>query len=134
MSEPQRELRKLIATKHGLNARAARLLVGETIEQLEQSATALVDLLDARREEQENQQPALGLLEQAAIDKAERKRTLVNALGGFTQQRDQQGRYTRPAASFDGGARRSVPPPPQTHEEWLADALADKRADVGARF
>jgi hypothetical protein len=36
------------------------------------------------------------------------------------------------AADFEGGARRMVPPPPSTHEEWLADALADGRADVGA--
>jgi hypothetical protein len=126
------KVRRAVAVAHGLTWPAAKFLTGETVSELEESAARLADLLGRQREPEGTERPP-SLFDIAAAEKAERKRTLVDALcGRFPQPRDGQGRYTRPAADFEGGARRMVPPPPSTHEEWLADALADGRADVGA--
>jgi hypothetical protein len=38
------------------------------------------------------------------------------------------------AAGFDGGARRSLPPPPVSHGQWLSQVLRERRADRGADF
>lgn len=35
---------------------------------------------------------------------------------------------------FDGGARRSLPPPPESHGQWLSRVLRERRADRGADF
>jgi hypothetical protein len=37
----------------------------------------------------------------------------------------------RAAGSFDGGSRKPSPPPPETHDAWLARVIREKRADVG---
>jgi hypothetical protein len=39
-----------------------------------------------------------------------------------------------PGGSFDGGARRSVPPRPESHERWLMRVIRSRAANVGARF
>ena len=118
------KVRRAICEAHGLDWPAAKFLTGDTIPELEQSAARLADLLHKERPPEPSHQPP-SIFEVAAAEKAERKRTLVNALcGRFREPRDEQGRYTRPAVSFDGGARTTVPRR-QTHEEWLADALAD---------
>jgi hypothetical protein len=35
---------------------------------------------------------------------------------------------------FDGGARQSVPQPPESHERWLARVIRERHADAGAFF
>jgi hypothetical protein len=40
----------------------------------------------------------------------------------------------RPAGEFDGGARKSVPPRPESHEKWLVRVIRSRAADAGARF
>jgi hypothetical protein len=127
------KVRRAVCEAHGLPWTAAKFIDGPTLAEMEQNASRLTDLLGKQPQPEQPPRPP-SIFEIAAAQKAEQKRTLVNALcGRFPQPRDEQGRYTRPAVSFDGGARTTVPPR-QTHEEWLADALADKRADVGARF
>jgi hypothetical protein len=126
MSELDVELRERIAGEHGLDAEAAEFLVGTTVEELEQSATALAELVGERHE-----QEAPDFFAAAAAAKAERKRALVDLVTGRTQpQRDEQGRYT----GFDGGARQSLPAKPESHEQWLVKVLRSRRADAGARF
>lgn len=48
MSGPDARLKTIVARQHGLDGRAARLLVGETVEELEGSAAALQELLRER--------------------------------------------------------------------------------------
>jgi hypothetical protein len=123
------QVRQQVAAEHGLDVRAASFLVGSSVAELEQSALKLAELLGKQQE----QERPVGLFERAAADKAERKRALVNALcGRLPQPRDTQGRWTTDqTADFHPGARQPVPQR-QTHEQWLGQALADKRADVGA--
>jgi hypothetical protein len=133
VNEPDVKVRRQVAAEHGLNWQAATFLVGSTIPELEESAAKLADLLGKQPQPEQQRPPSL--FEIAAAEKAERKQTLVNALcGRFPQTREEQGRFADKPADFSRGARRSVPPPPQTHESWLADALGDRRADVGADF
>jgi hypothetical protein len=40
----------------------------------------------------------------------------------------------RSGGGFDGGARQTVPPPPEDHGAWLARVIRERRADAGARF
>jgi hypothetical protein len=35
---------------------------------------------------------------------------------------------------FDGGARASLPPPPESHNQWLTRVLRERLADRGAGF
>jgi hypothetical protein len=35
---------------------------------------------------------------------------------------------------FDGGARQTVPTPPEDHGRWLFRVIRERRADAGARF
>jgi hypothetical protein len=113
MSEPAEvdvKVRRQVAAEHGLDWRAAKLLVGSTIPELEQSAVEL-----------------------ANAQKAERRRTLVDALCG-RRPRDGQGRYAKVATDLGGGARQSVPLPPPTHGETLSELFRTRAADVGHRL
>jgi hypothetical protein len=135
------KVRRAIAEQHGLDWPAAKLLVGETVPELEASASRLAALLherDEQHERVERQRSPSGLFEVARAQQAERCERLVNALCGRTQQRrDQAGRFSgaadddHPAAAFDGGARTAVQRP-VTHESWLSDALRTGVTDVGA--
>jgi hypothetical protein len=139
VNEPSAELgrlRTLVATEHGLSQDAARLLIGETLGELEASADKLATLIGDRREQESAITP--GPFSDMAAARAERKRALALIFSGRApqrpQQRDQRGRFAATAADFSAGARQSVPRPPPTHDEWLVDVLRRRRADVGACF
>jgi hypothetical protein len=124
------ELRQLIAAKHGLDARAARLLVGESIEELERSAAKLAQLVGARREQEAEPEPE-GFFAAAARAKAARKQELAAIFTGHAPQpRDERGRF----AEFNRGARASAPPPPETHGQTLARLLRSGQANAGRRL
>jgi hypothetical protein len=106
------KLRRTVAQAHGLDWRAASFLQGSTVEELEEFAAWLADLLDESRAEPEQIRPP-SLFEIAAADKAGRKRTLVNALAAGSRSRARPaGRYTRAATDFSGGARPTAPDEP----------------------
>jgi hypothetical protein len=77
----------------------------------------------------------------STVAKAERKHELAMILTGRKQPRDNQGRWTtKPAASFDGGARRPAPfrqPPEVEHNKTLIGSMRSSveagGSDVGAR-
>jgi hypothetical protein len=132
VSEPDKALRRFVAAEHGLDWRAANLLQGATVDELERSAEKLANLIGSHREEEEEPAPT-DIFRAARQATAERKHGLGMLLSGREQPRDTIGRYSKPADGFSGGARQPVPRR-ETHEQFLADALADGRADVGARF
>jgi hypothetical protein len=76
-------------------------------------------------------EPAPDLFSGAAARKAERQAAILNAVSGRAQPqpRDVKGRF---ATGFDGGARQTVVPRRQSHDEWLSNVLRSGRADVGA--
>jgi hypothetical protein len=76
---------------------------------------------------------AAGMLDRARAAQAQRQWAVVDALCG-RQPRDPQGRWARPAAGFDGGARQTVPPPPESHEQTLSRVLRTGEANVGGHF
>jgi hypothetical protein len=81
MSAPDARLKTLVARQYGLDERAARLLVGDTLAELETSAASLAKLLQERREPE----PVAGasdMFSGAAARKAQRQRVLVDALCG----------------------------------------------------
>lgn len=130
MSDPT-ELRQVVASEHDLPDGSAAFLAGDTLEQVEASATALKSLL----QEHPGAAPG-GLHTTAATAKADRQRALLNLFAGPApapppQPRDERGRFT---GGFDGGARASVPPPPETHDSWLGRVLRTRAADSGAAF
>jgi hypothetical protein len=130
--DPDVALRRHVAAEHGLNWQAARLLVGSTVMELEESAVALAKLLGKDREQE--QEPPPGFFERAATAKAERKRALAAIFTGRAPQpRDEQGRWTGPV-DFNGGARQPVPPRPEPHEQTLVRLLRTGEANAGARF
>ena len=92
--------------------------------------------LGARRDQQEQQQPAGPFTPGAP--KHERQQALLASLHQAPPQaRDERGRFAeRPtgSASFDGGARAPVPGPPESHDAWLARALRTGAIDVGRRL
>lgn len=128
MSESAGELHELVATERGLPDGSATFIEGETLEEIEASASAFAKLLEERRE------PATNLLTAASIAKAERQRVFVASLTGRTphQRRDERGRFA--SGGFDGGARPAVPLPPESHGEMLVRLLRSREADRGAAF
>jgi hypothetical protein len=118
-----------VARQHGLDGRAARLLVGETVEELEGSAAALQELLRERAEDERGPAaPSPDPSTAAAAAKAERRQTLLAALTGRApQRRDERGRFT----GFDGGARSAVPASPESHEATLTRLLRTGEANAG---
>jgi hypothetical protein len=137
VSEPasDAELRRAIAAEHGLDPKAAPLLVGESIEELEASAAALARLIGERREEPEREPaPAPDVFGAARRAKDAKRRALLDALGGRAPQpRDEQGRFT----GFDGGARQPMPtrrPPELEHNELVVRLAALSRTFGGGGF
>jgi hypothetical protein len=124
----------MVATVNGLEPEAARFLTGSCVEELEQSAAELAGLLVKPRERKDE----LGFFEREPFAKAERKHALAMILTGRKQPRDDQGRWTtKPAASFDGGARRPAPfrqPPGVEHNKTLLEAMHSGASNVGASF
>jgi hypothetical protein len=120
MSEGPEALREEIAASRGLDPRAAKLLTGTTLEEVEASADELVKLLDRGGREEE----PTDLFASARADQARRKQALLTALAGRSEQpRDDRGRY----GSFDGGARQPVPTPRDpsaTHSELVSRLAA----------
>jgi hypothetical protein len=132
MSGPAAELRRAVADAHGLPEGSEAFLRGETVEQVEESAVEFMRLLEERREQEPK--PAPDFFAAAAAAKAERQRALVDVITGRgSQPRDERGRFAG-SSGFDGGAREPLPPAPQSHDEWLVDALRDGRANAGGRF
>jgi hypothetical protein len=134
VNEPGEELRRLVAAVHGLEPKAATFLTGSCVEELEQSAAKLAALLGKPREPEVE----LGFFERATMAKLERKHELAMILTGRAQPRDDQGRWTtKPAASFDGGARQPAPfrqPPEIEHNKTLLEAMHSGDSNVGASF
>jgi hypothetical protein len=131
VSEPAGELRELVAAEHGLPEGSVGFLSGSTVDQIEESATAFEKLLEERRE----QESSTGFLAAAAAAKAERQLALVNLLTGQAapqQPRDERGRFA--AGGFDGGARKTPPPPAESHDAMLIRVLRSREADRGAGF
>ena len=129
MSEPDEALRRLVAAEHGLDPKAAKFLACSTLEELERSAHALAKLVAARAEpEPERAEPAAGLFSAAACEKARRQRALTEALHG--RPRHQRERFAAGSASFDGGAR-TLPPKPESHDEWLTRLLVEAHRGSG---
>ena len=109
------ELRHEIAAARGLGADAVPLLGGQTIEEIEARADALVTLVAAHGREPAREETVPGLR---------------------PQPRDAGGRWER-RASFDGGARETAPEkqsPEEEHNDFLLRALSDRRADAGLHF
>ena len=128
-------LRGEVAEAAGLPPAAAGLLQGATLAELEDSASQLAQVVHANdvAEDEHDAPPLADLFADRAGQKLRRQRALVMALHGpRPQPRDEAGRFA--AAGFDGGARRSLPPPPQSHDAWLAELLVSRRADRGAHF
>jgi hypothetical protein len=121
------EVRRAVAAEHGLNWQEAKFLTGETVPELEQSAAKLAALLGKQPEPE----PELSFYERAQAEKAERKRTLLNALTGrLPQPRDAQGRYAK-SSGFDGGRHGRVPPTPETHGQMLGRLLRTGEPNTG---
>lgn len=126
MSEDS-ELRASVAAVHGLPEEAATFLVGSSLQQLEESAVALVRLVGHRRDKPEppkQEDPLTIALRKGPAQKVARRRALAEALHPRPGQPcDERGRF---AAGFDGGARTSMPSrqsPERAHDELLV-ALA----------
>jgi hypothetical protein len=131
------ELRRVVAAQRGIPETAASLLIGETVAELEQSASKLAALIDTSRE----QAPEHGVDDPLAhalhpAHKAEQKRRLIEMLHGHPQQRDAHGRFAKSGQSrgFDGGARTSLPaarPPEQAHAELLGHLVTAAKVYTG---
>ena len=70
--------------------------------------------------------------ERAEQSKVERTLALVAALTG--RARTEPNEQSRPYSGFDGGARMTMPLPPETHDETLVRLIRERSADAGARF
>jgi hypothetical protein len=115
-------LRGEVATQHGLDPRAASLLSGETVQELEENATELAHFVHthARDEEPVVEVDPIGT---ALAGKAERKRQLAaTILRPPLPSRDEQRRFAK--SGFDGGARLPVPEPSdplRDHDEFVGE-------------
>jgi hypothetical protein len=125
------DLRSAIALAHGLDQDAATFLTGETIEQLEQSATRLARLVETHHQESEPA-PQVDPITAALQHKARHRQELTNAILGRSrpQQRDEHGRYTR--GSFDAGARSPLPEP--TNPVVAHDQIVGRLAWLASTF
>ena len=139
MSEPDVELRSVVAREHGLDERAARLLQGETVAELSESAIALGKLLGEQRHEQSAEHDPDARSQGDAISAAlaataAKKAALVEVFTGRAQRRDERGRFASSTGGFDGGAREGLPArPAETHDQTLARVLRTGEANVGGR-
>jgi hypothetical protein len=140
------KLRLEAAAARGLPSTAAKLLDGSTVEEIEQAADALVNLVGAhgdrpadrsgdREQPQrrpETADPLAAALAEGSSGKARRQDALVAALHPRrAQPRDEQEKLV--GGGFDGGARTVAPSPssPEAeHNEFLGSLIATKRADA----
>jgi hypothetical protein len=129
------KLKEAVAARRGLDQRAARFLAGETIEQLEESASLLATLIGERESEEPPSARGPDLLADAAEIKAAKKDALLAALTGKgSQARDDRGRFTASASSsFDGGARQPAKTrhPEREHGKLIAQMAALSRTFRG---
>jgi hypothetical protein len=128
------KLRRAVAAVHGFDWKAANLLQGETVEELERSAAKLANLIGTHRQEE---QAPTDIITAARRATAERKHRLAMLLTGREQPRDTAGRYSKPATSFDGGARDQASmkgPPEAEHNATLMTAIRSGESDVGSRL
>ena len=135
-------IRGEIAASRGLDARAAGLLTGSTLGEIEASADALAQLVGAHDERERDAAP-VDLLAASRQQKAHRQRALTDALLG-RQPRDEAGRFVGRGGGFDGCARgqslRAPADPVAEHGRLAADLISQSRqarrgpADVGANF
>jgi hypothetical protein len=133
MSEPDAELRRLVAHEHGLDEEAAKILTGATLDELDASASVLARLIGRRHEQETTVTTPSPFAD--VIAATQRRKMAITALfaGRPLPPRDERGRW-RPAADFHAGARRPAPRPAPSHDTWLADLLRSRRADAGGRF
>ena len=127
-------LRGEVAASRGLDVRAAALLTGESVEELEHSADALAQLLGTGDPGDQAATTGADLFGNRAAAKAERQARILRLFAGpptpEPQPRDASGRY----ASFDGGARPATltSQQPESHGELiLRAARASKRGQSG---
>jgi hypothetical protein len=123
------ELRRTVAAEHGLSHDAARLLTGETLDELEASAVQLAKLFGRRDEQKPETTWSFADLLAA---KAERKRALTDLFTGWRPQpRDEAVRFS----GFAGGARRQPAPlsrdPEREHGELLGTMISLSRTFRG---
>jgi hypothetical protein len=121
------QARQAVAEAHGLDEAAAGFLTGGTIQEMDQSAHALMRLLGERHhrepEPEPEQQPDGLRAALSSARKTEEKRRLVELLHGRQAPvRDERGRFAT-TAGFDGGARQGWPElktPEEAHNEIVA--------------
>jgi hypothetical protein len=104
------ELARTIAADAGLPQAAASFLVGETVAEVEASASALAKLLAGRVEEEATIAQTADPITRSIEAKSRKHDGLLRALHGQpAQARDERGRFSGAAGGFDGGARESFP-------------------------
>jgi hypothetical protein len=133
MSTELDQFRREVADAHGLGASAVPFLAGATADEVEASARGLAQLVHAGSPAREPKPAERNIFAVAATAKQARKQELHRLFTGQAvgQPRDEHGRY---ATGFDGGTRRSLPPPKSTHGQWLGEVIRSRSADRGASF
>jgi hypothetical protein len=129
--------RVLIAAEHGLDQRAARFLVGETIAELEESAIELARLIGQRRATTRRPIPSpTSSPSQPQRRPNGSRRSSTRSPAGHRRRRTSAGASSAAPSTtgFDGGAREPAPKPGPTHDQWLAAVLRHRHVDVGVRF
>jgi hypothetical protein len=130
-------LRNAIAEAYGLPEQAVKFLEGTTVEEVEQSAVALADLLATSADVSPMGDIEVDPITASLQSKQQRQAARTAAiLGPSAQPRDSEGRYTERVADFHGGARQSVPavPDPVREHGKLVSALAQLRQLGGSGF
>jgi hypothetical protein len=125
MSDGIDELRVDLARERGLPDAAVSFLRGGTVAEVEAEADTLAALLGTTRVAREPEcGPAQNPFTIAVAQKQQRKRELLATFSGRhpQQPRDARGRF----ATFDGGARQSVPAPrdPEADHNELVNRVA----------
>jgi hypothetical protein len=129
-------LRGEVAALHGLPTQAVSFIQGDSLAEMEASATALAKLVGPPEQVPDGRDlvqidPVAGLLSAGSSVKAQSARLLQAMHGRPVQPRDTQGRFRH---RLDGGARRTPPPRPETHAQTLGRLLRSGSADRGAFF
>jgi hypothetical protein len=144
------QLRAEAVEARGLDPAAAAFLTATTLDAIEEQADALARVLGQPEPAGEREQPPEGFFARARFEKQRQREALLAALTGAPEpvdpsadavrgrpqsqpwERDARGRFV--SGSFDGGARKSPPPAPKTHEQTLSELFTSKAADVGRRI